>query len=340
MESKSQMQREEERHREVIDQTSTSATGFAQQAASTPMSAQRASAEAFEYVSRQSSRKEDSSSVLDRISEAIDSTVDSVKHSFWNRETQSLTIPAILLLGTGVGAAVGLLSKSKSLRKRSSAPDLLIGVASGIITASILTSEQRNEITQNISSLLNVAIERLFAENTAQIQVEDILERPDIRSTPESEETSMEKVQPPYENRFVVEAASLNLLLSPIEYEEDIDDLIEKVCSDAKIVYFHLEAAPTVESFIEKNCADQSEIVVEFDFKAHSDEAPDVSHIAIMGIYPSKVIRSLPAEISLDGNKIIATIDDPLFLLDPEGNQPTINIPSFQAQVTLFAVEL
>ena len=59
-----------------------------------------------------------------------------------------------------------------------------------------------------------------------------------------------------------------------------------------------------------------------------------------IALYPSKAMRALPAHVLLERHRLRVTIEDPLVLLDPDGQQSTEDIESFDTQITVFAVDM
>jgi hypothetical protein len=112
------------------------------------------------------------------------------------------------------------------------------------------------------------------------------------------------------------------------------------ICTHGKVVRIRFEGARTADEFFDRNEFGTSANVV-LDLRVLEDR-PNQSEekpLCALGLYPSGAIRSIRSAIFPSGRGITVRIDDYAAFLDPDAEQQTSNISSFEASMIIFAVE-
>ena len=111
---------------------------------------------------------------------------------------------------------------------------------------------------------------------------------------------------------------------------------VERVCSYPITLSTQFSGAKTAVGFLDRNFTETNN-TVEITLTCLSYIRPATNNIALLAIYPSGAVRSMNASITNVSREFHAVIEDPFFLMDPDDEQPTRNIPTFSAEVVLFA---
>ncbi len=112
----------------------------------------------------------------------------------------------------------------------------------------------------------------------------------------------------------------------------------EHICTSPVTVSKTFAAARTPEEFFARNFVDVSEIAFDLDLAPQSQVLVEGSQVAMMALYPSNALRSVAADISRIGPRLQVTIDDHLFLMDPDAEEDAGDVIQTQLEVMLFAV--
>jgi len=113
---------------------------------------------------------------------------------------------------------------------------------------------------------------------------------------------------------------------------------LDRICSNSYTISQRFEGASNVDEFVYLNFESISERGATVELKAIIDSDVEESKVAVLGLYPSNAVRSLPADVFVRERKIIVSIRDKSALLDPDAIQSTVNIEPFVTSVTVFAV--
>jgi hypothetical protein len=114
---------------------------------------------------------------------------------------------------------------------------------------------------------------------------------------------------------------------------------LTQVCTRPLNVFRRFAGARTIEEFFQDNRFEEpNEIPLSMDFAREDGESIDLPHLSLIALYPSGALRSVPCSVTVCDGKLSFVIADQLTFVDPDVDQPLSNIPSFWAQITLFAV--
>jgi N utilization substance protein A len=138
-----------------------------------------------------------------------------------------------------------------------------------------------------------------------------------------------------------VETESLSQLfvrlqeLGRIEYS-----WLEQICTIPVRLSKYFQAGETAEEFLRKNdFVGSADVCTELELAEEYNGRIDAAYISIVALYPSGALRSVPSDVRLSDRVVHITVRDLLVFLDPDEDQPTENIPSFWASITLFALQ-
>ncbi len=163
---------------------------------------------------------------------------------------------------------------------------------------------------------------------------------PELASGPQSERVSL-ALGDLIGDDLAVRSDSLRRLFVRLQEIEGTEcSWTDRICTNPKGLSQHFDGAQTAEEFLSKNdFAGSSGVCIDLELAEEYKGRTDPSHISIVALYPSGAIRSVPSYVSLSGRMLHVRIRDLLAFLDPDDDQPTENIRSFWAPVTLFAVQ-
>ena len=236
----------------------------------------------------------------------------------------------LTLIAFSAGIGIGLLLAGSGGRSRTNrVAEPLIKGLSQLALEFFREEESILGETVKVAATATVAAVALdFAKQNAQSTISD--NEPPNRNSPKESQNTLTR-----------EPQNINQVFSALVAAENFDlKIVEQVCSDAKTISWRFEGAPTLDAFYERNLVDDGRLNIDLDFTRKEMNNQVTSRIAIIGVYPSNAVLSIPAQISLIDNKLLVTLEDPFVLLDPNKVEPTFDIPSFQAEVTLFAIKL
>lgn len=143
------------------------------------------------------------------------------------------------------------------------------------------------------------------------------------------------------QHEVLVQGASLPYLFSKIrEVETQNNSWMERICSNPGIITKVFLGTSTAEEFLQRNqIAREACVELSLEIPKEYSDRIDQERLSIIALYPSGALRSVPCIVSLANDGIRVRIDDYLVFLDPELDQPTTDIQSFRAQITVFAVQ-
>lgn len=143
------------------------------------------------------------------------------------------------------------------------------------------------------------------------------------------------------DERTFIKDERLGALLDRLEelgYGET--DWVLGICTNPVEVFHWFQGAADIEEFVRINKLDDDiEKKIELQIlEDHLDEVASME-LAILGLYPSSYICTLPVEVSKTDRTLLITMEDAVTFMDPHSeDQSLTNVRSFIGKLTLFAV--
>jgi hypothetical protein len=276
----------------------------------------------------------------DKTSEVLSNAYDKTSEVLSNTYDKTLTYghqnPGTLtLISFGAGIGIGLLLAS-SLGGRSRTSRIAEPAVNALSQLALEFFSKEDSISKKAVKAAATAAATVaateavlhFARRNSQSIMQD--SEPPNHNSPEISKRTL-----------VRESQNINQVFSMLVAAGNVDSIVtEQICSDTKTISWRFEGAPTLEAFYERNLVDDGQINIDLDITRLEINDQDTSRIAIIGVYPSSALHSIPAQVSMVENKLLVILEDPFVFLDPDKIEPIFDIPSFQAEVTLFAIKV